>query len=198
LNQLAFYLDALKCGVAGWMKIWGEPFLSGTVFVASYAVVAVLILKVARQTSGRELCLWRVCGFALVFQALNTNLDLHAFPGTFGRCLAYAQGWYENRQQVQIAFLSILGISVILLLLIASIYFYQNISSNILLISGVAIALGITIIKGITYHGAEQIYDGDFGQFRGADLIEFSGILIALAAALMRSFRIKRNETGGI
>jgi hypothetical protein len=194
LNWLAIYLDALKCGAAGWMEIWGDPLLSGTVFVISYAVVAVLILKVARQTSGRERWLWRLCGFALLFQALNTNLDLHAFPGTFGRCLAHAQGWYEHRHQVQIAFLSILGISAVLLLLFALIYFYQNIFSNILVISGVAIALGITIIKGINYHGAEQIYGKDFGQFRGADLIELSGIFIALAAALMRSFRIKRSE----
>jgi hypothetical protein len=65
------------------------------------------------------------------------------------------------------------------------------------LISGATIALAITIIKGINYHGAEQIYGKDFGQFRGADLIEFSGILIALAAALMRTFGIKRNKTSG-
>jgi hypothetical protein len=58
--------------------------------------------------------------------------------------------------------------------------------NNLLLVSGVAITLGITIIKGINYHGTEDIIGGAYSPFRWADLIEYSGIVVALLASLKR------------
>lgn len=186
MDLAAVYIDALECGVAGWRQIWGDPLLSGTIFVASYVVAAAFIFRVAPQATGRERWLWRLCGFFFLFQALNTPLDLHAFPGAFGRCLAHAQGWYDNRQQIQVAFLIGLAIGAALLFLLTLAVFYRNMLNNLLLVSGVVITLGITLIKGINYHGTEVILGGGSGPFRWADLIEYSGIAIALLAALKR------------
>ncbi len=157
-----------------------------------YAVTAALILRVALRMKGRERRLWQLCGVLFAFQMINVHLDLHAFPGTFGRCLAHAQGWYENRHEVQLAFLITVGIAALLILLLAIAVFHRNIAGNFLLISGVGIALGITAVKGINYHGAEQLYGGTFGAFRGADLIEVSGIILALTAAILRLSRSAR------
>jgi hypothetical protein len=192
LDQRAVYIDALKCGIEGWMEIWGDPFVSGTLFMVSYTLAAVIIFKVALQATGRERRLWQLCGLLFAFQVLNTHLDLHAFPGTFGRCLAHAQGWYESRRQVQMAFLIILGTFALLVLLLTFVYFHKNVAGNLLLVSGVAVALGITAIKGINHHGGEHYYGGTFGAFRGADLIEFSGIMIAITAALTRVSKAPR------
>ena len=192
MEWVALYADAFQCGVADWWKIWGDPLLSGSIFVASYVLVAALILTVALPVSGRERWLWRLCGLFFLLQAVNTPLDLHAFPGTFGRCLAHAQGWYENRARVQVAFLSGLAICASLLLIQALIFFYRNMLNNLLLIAGVAITLGITLTKGINYHGTEDILGGGYGPFRWADLIEYSGVIIALLATLQRKLGMNR------
>ena len=187
MDQLAINFDALSCGVRRWNQIWGDPFLSGTIFMVSYGMAAVLIFRVAQQSPGKERWLWRLCGFLFLFQVLNTHLDLHAFPGAVGRCLAQAQGWYEHRGSVKLAFLIGLAVCAILISLVILIAFYCNIAGNLLLVCGVAIVLGFTLIKGIGYKEAEQLYGVQIGPFRIADFIEFSGIMIAMAAALKRT-----------
>lgn len=186
MDQLAIYFEALSCGVRRWNQIWGDPFLSGTIFMISYGVLAVLVFRVAQQSAGKERWLWRLCGFLFLFQVLNTHLDLHAFPGAVGHCLARAQGWYEHRAPVKLAFLIGLAACAILISLVILIVFYRNIAGNLLLVCGVVIVLGFTLVKGIGYKEAEQLYEVQAGPFRIADFIEFSGIVIAMAAALKR------------
>jgi len=54
MDQLAVYIDALRWGIAGWAEIWRDPFLSGTIFMVSYALAAVPILRVTLQATERE------------------------------------------------------------------------------------------------------------------------------------------------
>jgi hypothetical protein len=70
--------------------------------------------------------------------------------------------------------------------LLSMVVFAHNVFNNLPLISGTIIALGITAVKGINYHGVEALYSGHFGSFRGVDLIELAGILIAFLAAALR------------
>ena len=63
------------------MEIWGDPLLSGTIFIVSYGVTALLIFKAAREAAARERHYWRLCGSLFLFQVVNTNLDLHALLG---------------------------------------------------------------------------------------------------------------------
>ncbi|MCP4766756.1 MAG: hypothetical protein GY875_10855 [Gammaproteobacteria bacterium] len=186
MSELSIIRDAFVCGIDDWREIWGDPLLSGAIFMISYGVTALLIFRAARGSTGRERGYWRMCGFLFIFQFLNTNLDLHALVWTTGRCLAHAQGWYENRREVQLFFLIGLALLVVLILLTVMTAFLRNIAGNILLTLGVAIALGFTLVKGINYHGVEQFYGRQLGPFRVADYIEYSGIVIALLATLMR------------
>ena len=178
--------DAFVCGIDDWWDIWGDPLLSGAIFMISYGVSALLIFRAARCSTGRERGYWRMCGFLFIFQFFNTNLDLHALIWTTGRCLAHTQGWYENRREVQLFFLIGLALFAALILLTVMIVFLRNITRNILLTLGVCIALGFTLVKGINYHGVEEFYGGLLGPFRVADYIEYSGIIIAFLATLMR------------
>lgn len=186
MNAVTIIWSAFLCGVDHWMDIWGDPLLSGAIFMASYGVTALLIFRVARGVTARENLYWRICGFLFLFQMLNTNLDLHALIFTTGRCLAHAQGWYENRREFQVIFLLGLAVIISFILLAVLVVFFRNIFANILLTMGVLIALGFTIIKGINYHNIEQYYSVQIGPFRVADFIEFSGIALANIAALIR------------
>jgi len=154
--------------------------------MVSYGVVAVLSHRFAQRSVGKERWLWRLCGLLFLFQVLNTHLDLHAFPGAVGHCIAKAQGWYEHRGAVRLIVLIGLAFCATLISLVVLIVFYRNIIGNLLLICGVAIVLGFTIVKGIGHKEAEQLYGVQVGPFRVADFIEFSGIVIAMVAALKR------------
>ena len=92
MNEIATIRDAIACGIDDWMGIWGDPLLSGALFMISYGVTSWLIFRAASQSSGRERRYWQLCGCLFAFQLLNTNLDLHALVWTTGRCLAHAQG----------------------------------------------------------------------------------------------------------
>jgi len=186
--------DAFLCGIDAWIDIWGDPLLSGTIFMVSYGVTAFLIFRAARNAEVKERRYWRFCGFLFLFQFFNTNLDLHALVWTTGRCLAHAQGWYETRREVQVLVLTGLVLFVTLILLTVLFVFFRNIVRNILLTLGVTIALGFTLVKGINYHGLEQFYGSQLGPFRVADYIEYSGIIFAFFAALLRLRQIGREH----
>lgn len=188
------YVEIVSCGVDRWNLIWGDPILSGTIFMVSYGVVAVLILRVAQRANGgerwggerwgRERWLWRLCGLFFVFQVINTPLDLHAMPGAIGHCLAKSQGWYEERGAFKLAALAGIAGFAGLVLLVMLVVFYRSIAGNLLLVSGVGLVFAFTVIKGVGYKEAEAVYHVPVGPFRVADFIEFSGILIAMTAAL--------------
>ena len=186
VEQADVIAGAVACGLQDWMALWGDPLISGSVFMAGYLVAALLILRGARQAGGRERVLWRICGFLFLFQVANTHLDSHALIFTVGRCLAHAQGWYEDRRQVQMLAALSLAWIVGLVLTVTVIWFFRAILRNVLLVAGVSVALGFTMLKGINLHGLEAYYAGTYGPFRGADLIELSGVALALLAALIR------------
>jgi hypothetical protein len=189
MDDLGTIAGAVACGVRDWVAIWGDPLISGTTFMAAYLVAAVLILKGARRSAGRERTLWRICGALFLFQTVNTHLDAHALIFTVGRCLAHAQGWYENRRAVQVIAVIVLAAVLGLILLFTAIRFFRSILRSLLLVLGVSIALGFTVLKGINFHGLEALYSGQYGPFRGADLVELSGIAIAALAAMLRLAR---------
>ena len=135
--------EALACGLRDWGEIWGDPLVSGTIFMLAYGGTGILLLNTARRLSGRVRTLWIFCGILFLFQVLNTHLDLHAFIVTFGRCLSHAQGWYEDRRVVQLAMLAgLVGVVIMLLYLFVSI-FQRDLGGNLLLVVGVGIALGM-------------------------------------------------------
>ena len=184
MNELTTIADALRCGVNDWPAIWGDPLLTGTIFSVAYGLTALLIFLAARNATARERLYWRLCGGLFVFQLFNTHLDLHALIWTTGRCLAHAQGRYEHRREVQalvlIGFALLLLIAIVLVLMM----FLRSIARNILLTLGVMTALGFTLVKGVNYHGLNEFYSRQLGLFYIADLIEFSGIVMAFGAAI--------------
>ncbi|MEM9138198.1 MAG: hypothetical protein AAGB15_00080 [Pseudomonadota bacterium] len=190
-SQIELVQTAFWCGVDDWAGIMGDPLISGTVSMLGYGVTGWLILRVAAACMGRERWLWGMCGAFFLFQVANTHLDLHALIWTVGRCLAHAQGWYQDRREVQAIVIAAIALTGGMILLITVIVFWRNILGNLLLVLGTAIALMFTVIKGVSLHGLAAYYDGQHGPFRTADLIEYSGIVLALLAALIRLWRLR-------
>lgn len=162
--------------------------------MVSYGVTALLIFRVSGGFEARERLYWRLCGGLFLLQFANTNLDLHALVWTTGRCMAHAQEWYEYRNEVQLLFLVGIAIVIALILLTVLIVFSQYNFRNLLLTLGVTIALGLTMTKGINLHGLEQYYGRELGPFQVADFIEYSGIVLAFLAVVIRMRQIRLKQ----
>jgi len=61
---------------------------------------------------------WLLVAGALVLLAINKPLDLHNILTEYGRRLAIAGGWYEQRRRAQLAFAVVLGVASLAALLL--------------------------------------------------------------------------------
>ena len=192
MEQSAYLQQMLGCAVDRWTKVWGDPLLTGSVSMLLYGLAGLLLLRVARRTGARDRRLWFVCAILFFLQVINTHLDLHAFPPAIGHCLARAQGWYGNRGPVKLLAALLIGATVALVLIVAVVAWWRSIRANALLVAGVAIALGFTLVKGTGVNVAEELYNRQVGPFQWADLLEYGGIALAALAAMRRLRRLRR------
>ncbi len=188
--------EGLVCGAQDWSEIWGDPLITGSVAMISYLVTGLLVFWTAKQLLGRERILWMICAGLLIFQVMNTPLDLHAFVWTTGRCLAHIQGWYNERRAIQIILAAGVLIVAGLLFLAGLIFFRKSLKSSFVLLTGVGLALGLTVIKGISFHDFARTLNIAVGPFRIADLIELLGVAIAALAVPLRRRQGQRKLSG--
>ncbi|MFV0359135.1 hypothetical protein [Tropicimonas sp.] len=191
MSDIEVYSSALACGVADWVEIFGDPILRGTVFMLAYGIAAVLMLRVAQQSRGREKWLWWLSASLFLFQVVNTHLDLQGLVWATGRCLARAQGWYEERRKIQAAFVGVMATVVLISLLVTALVFRRHILNNLLLVSGVLIAFSMTAVRGINYQGLSTLSRGFQGYLPMVDPVEILGIALAGLAAWLRLSAIR-------
>jgi hypothetical protein len=192
--------DVLACAIARWTNVWGDTLLPGSVTMLLYGLAGLLMLQVARRTAAGDRRLWAACAALFFFQVVNTHLDLHAVPTAVGHCLARAQGWYHERGTVKLIGLALIGAAIAVVLAVATVAWWRSIRANTMRVAGVAIAFGFTLIKGTAINAAEAVYNQRLGAFRWADLLEYSGIVLAMAAAARRLHSVRpipRHETDG-
>lgn len=193
MDQATTVAALYHCAIRRWTIVWGDPWLAGSVSMLLYGVVGLLLWRVARRTGPGDRRLWQLCAILFFFQVINTHLDLHALPAAIGHCVSRAQGWYETRGQVKLLGLVLIATISLLVLIVAVIAWWRSIRANALLVLGVAIALGLTLIKGTAVAEAERVYHLELGPFRWVDLLEYSGIAIAALAAVLRLRRLRHD-----
>lgn len=194
MEQAALSPEMVACAMRRWMGIWGDPVFVASISMLLYGLAGLLLLRVARRTDTTDRRLWLVCAMLFFFQTLNVHLDLHALVPAVGHCVAQAQGWYENRGPVKLMGMAAIGAVTALVLVVTAVLWWRSIRANALLVAGVAIALGFTLIKGTAVNPIERVYNQTVGPFRWADLIEYGGILLASLAALGRLRRLRRGR----
>jgi hypothetical protein len=183
------YVQALNCGIEAWSGFWGDPWLSGSLIMITYGIAAWLARLVALGLTGTERVAWTLAAVLLAFQVLNTPLDLHGLMWASGRCLAHIQGWYADRYAYQREILAVLAVGFCLIACLAMIVLRRHPLSNGLLVTGLCLSLGMTLVKGVNYHHLEALYQARVGPLRIPDLVELAGIACVLLAAGWRNQR---------
>ena len=98
-----------------WRPGIGDPTVMGWVTVLAYFVVAFLCgrcaVRAKNQAGRTEMIFWGVLVVTMVLLGFNKQLDLQTFLTLTVRKVAIAQGWYDNRRVVQLAFVGLVAIA---------------------------------------------------------------------------------------
>jgi hypothetical protein len=111
----------------GWIGNWspgiGDPTVGGWLTVVLYGWVAWQSFHLLKRErlhrivlSVNEKTVWRLMMVGMIALGINKQLDIQSALTEGGRILALEQGWYNNRRQVQEAFIfavSCLGLTAL-------------------------------------------------------------------------------------
>src|SRR5690349_2067315 len=94
-----------------WSPGIGDPTIAGWLTVALYLIALVSCWKtsrtlaIANTATFREQRAWYAISVAFLALGINKQLDLQTALTDIGRILAFSEGWYEQRQVVQVVFI---------------------------------------------------------------------------------------------
>lgn len=182
-----------QCIFANWSPTLGDPTVMGWVTVVFYVASVVLAVLVYVRQSGRSRKFWLGLSVMLFFLAINKQLDLQSAFTAAGRCMAQAQGWYENRQIVQVAF--ILGIILLCLgITVVTVWFLRKDVANIwLALAGLGFLLAFVAIRAAGMHNFDRFIGLSFGSIRMNWILEIGGISAIIINAM---FEFRRPADG--
>lgn len=128
---------------------------------------------------------WAFCAIALFLFGLNKQLDLHQLITQVGRDWARAQGWYENRREVQSIFVKCLAGGAAATLL-GMIWALRGMTLRYYIALLGLMFLGFyVLIRAASFHHVDHFLGLGTEGFRLAWLVELGGIAITAAAAAL-------------
>lgn len=186
------------CFFNGWHPAIGDPDVTGWLTVLSYLICCGLAVAVLRMQGGQVVRrLWQGIAVLLLLLAINKQLDLQTALTAFGRCLSHAQGWWENRRPVQIAF--ILGLLFAMTLVMAGLVSNMRgrIAENALALTGLGVLCSFVLVRAVGFHSTDSLITATVQGISLNFVLENLGlVLIALnAVALLR--RTTHPQSGG-
>lgn len=178
-----------ECVFSSWSPKIGDPTIFGWATVWLYLMTGVFALRVRGRVSqnehwGRERLFWGLTGLLLLALAVNKQLDLQSALTAIGRCISQAQGWYENRRAVQAEFILILGGVCIIGALTLLWAFRKVIARTWLAGCGLAFVVSFVMIRAVSFHHFDQLLKLDLGGARLNVVLEWTGPLLVIIAAM--------------
>jgi hypothetical protein len=163
-----------SAGAAGKGRTWGP--------------VALALLGQRRRLAAlpqavRMSALWKTLAVGLLLLGINKQLDLQTALTEFGRILASKQGWYEQRQRVQVDF--IICVVVVGAWLICSVLLLagRNLPRLGLALLGIVFLCCFVAIRASSFHHVDRLLGADLGGLKINWLMELGGIaLVGLGA----------------
>ena len=141
-----------------WEPGIGDPTIGGWVTVVLYLLACVSCWKTAgvalrQDWNGQsDSCVWRAISIVFFLLGINKQLDLQSAMTELGRIVAFAGGWYEQRQIVQIYFS--IGVAAICVTATLFLLFWARKSKiqTWLALFGSTFVLGYVLIRAASFH----------------------------------------------
>ena len=173
------------CILGRWSATIGDPHLMGWLTVVLYGLVAVLAVAVVRTgRTGQARGFWIVVAAAMGFLAVNKQLDLQSALTALGHCLAVAQGWYEDRRPVQVAFIAALLAAAPVVLWLAARMLRGRLRANGVALAGLVFVGAFVLVRAVGFHCMDALIDLRWQGVRVNWVLEWTGPLLVAANAV--------------
>lgn len=176
--------------VGNWSPGIGDPTIGGWITVLLYVASATsiwVLLKghnFAHHEHDRRI--WRVLLVCLIVLGLNKQLDLQSALTEIGRIMAHRQGWYENRAQVQQAFIAGTGIlGMTLLAVLVPLARGAHSATLCALVGGLALVVFV-MMRAASFHHVDQFLGVDLGGLKYNWIVEAGGLIWILVSTMRR------------
>lgn len=182
----------------GWIGRWspgiGDPTLAGWITVVAYVVAAGMVFRViAREAmlepwlEVTEKRLWWCLLLGVVALGVNKQFDLQTAFTELGRMLAHAQGWYEDRRRVQVAFIaawSVLGLTLCAVLVWVS---FGMPKSTIMALYGAVFLVAFVGIRAASFHHVDAFINLSWFDVKVNVIIENGALALLAVGAWLRT-----------
>ena len=189
-----------------WRPGIGDPTVMGWVTVVFYFLGALVCARVSFLVSDgeglrkREGRVWLLLALALGFLGVNKQLDLQTWLTLTAKQMALAQGWYEGRRLVQIAF--VLGVGAAGLWVLR--WFWRNRSefrhtpgAMWLALAGFVFLGCFILIRAASFHHVDAFLKWGPGSLRMNWVLEIGGIIMLTCGALKRGGAVRSSGVWG-
>jgi hypothetical protein len=183
-----------------WRLGIGDPTVMGWLTVAGYFTAAMLCLREAvhshlAKAASEKIFFWGMLSMLLVFLGFNKQLDLQTLLTLTGRRIAIAQGWYENRQIVQIFFVGCIAAGGLLSAVLMRRLVRRHTDLR-LPVLGFIVLLVFVVIRAASFHHVDQLINFRIAGVRMNWVLELGAIaLVAMGAIKARQHPSLNGQT---
>jgi hypothetical protein len=187
-----------------WSPGIGDPTLMGWLTVVLYFLAAISCWVTARKLcsqaedadDAKELRAWRSIAIAFLFLGINKQLDLQTALTEVGRILANFQGWYDQRQTVQVAFIAVVAITCLVAAIILVRWTHRAPAATWLALTGSIMVIGYVLIRASSFHHIDRFIGEKILGFRWNWILEMGGISVVLVASYWRRSGVRNSRYG--
>lgn len=173
------FAELRACVARSWTPQIGDPEMTGWATVLAYLICLALAVQVLRRRpAGAARGLWLAIAGLMAFLGLNKQLDLQTALTAAGRCMAHAQGWYDSRYLVQLAFIAGLILGVLLALFWATKSLRGQMRRNGLALLGLAVLCGFVLVRAVGFHHMDRLISMDFASIKFNFWFENAGLML--------------------
>lgn len=179
--------------IGNWSPGIGDASVGGWVTVVLYLIAAWMTWRVLRDVPAphsrgerHEQWFWRLLLLGLVLLALNKQLDLQSAFTEAGRIAAEKGGWYQDRRQVQLAFIA--GMAIMGLTVFASILYLTRRApaSTWWTLLGATGLVGFVVIRAASFHQVDEAIGHQVAGLPINWLLEMGALVVIMVGAWRR------------
>ena len=194
MNKLVFTLTILfQSGLAfaayddgRWHAGIGDPTIFGWSTVAVYLVAVLCCIRQAHvvKMRGGGTKFWIFLAIFLLLLAINKQLDLQSWLTQTAKDSALANGWYEHREPVQIAFISIIGLSMLIVGVASRLYLISSWRHYPLAWLGILLLFSFILMRAASFHHFDILINRDILGIKINVILEIGAVLFIILATI--------------
>ena len=178
-----------------WSPGIGDPTIGGWITVILYLLAVISCWKTAYKLAmvstgiAQEQRAWRAISALFLALGINKQLDLQTALTEVGRMLAQSEGWYNQRQVVQLAFIVLVAIICVVAALMLLIFVRNAPAPTWLALIGTTFVLGFVLMRAASFHHIDRFLGESILGFRWNWILEMGGISLVLVGSECRRER---------